>query len=224
MSITLKGAVSAAALLIAISAAHAQTNERPQGEGRQQGGGQQQQERGGQDRPEARPNDKQQDGKAERGQSAEKPDGKSAQGQSQEKRESGQDKRDGDRSAQDKPDRDNRQGDGASDRKDGPSQASRPDKADGKREKHKISVSAEQRPRYRDAIKRHSNIKRYNRSEVNFTINLGSRIPDTYVFYDAPAEFYEIDADFREYKIIVLDDVILVVDPDTREIVEVISI
>lgn len=215
MSITIKGAVSAAALLIAVSAAHAQTDERPQGEGRQQGG-QQQMERGGQDRPEARTGDKQPDGKSERSQAGEKRDDKSAQGQAT-------DKRDGDRSAQDKPDRDNRQG-GASDRKDGPSQASRPDKADGKPEKRKISVSAEQKPRFRDAIKRHSNIKRYHRSDVHFSINLGTRVPDSFVFYDAPAEFYEIDADFREYKIIVLDDVILVVDPDTREIVEVISI
>jgi hypothetical protein len=194
MSIMIKGVVSAAALLIAVSAAHAQTDERPKGEGRQQGGAQQQQqqERGGQQRPDARGGDKQPDAKP--AQAGEKRDEKSAQPAAQEKREDNRpqqgqagDKRDDNRNAQDKPDRDNRQG-GASDRKDGPNQASRPE---GKSERRKISVSAEQRPRYRDTIKRHSNIKRYNRSEVNFTINLGTRIPDTYVFYDAPSEFYD---------------------------------
>jgi hypothetical protein len=42
-------------------------------------------------------------------------------------------------------------------------------------------------------------------------------------FYDPPAQVVEIDPVFQGYKIVVLDDVILVVDPATREIVDVIK-
>jgi hypothetical protein len=51
---------------------------------------------------------------------------------------------------------------------------------------------------------------------------LGARIPNTIEFYDPPAQVVQIDPVFRDYKIVVLDDVILVVDPSTREIVDVI--
>ncbi|WP_088348034.1 MULTISPECIES: DUF1236 domain-containing protein [Rhodomicrobium] len=240
MSITIKGTVSAAALLIAVSAAQAQS-DRMQNEGRQ-GGGQEQNNRGGESQPRGnaeRGGDKQPD----RGQSGDNRGGERAQqggaewpqqggndraeqrggdrpqqGQAQDKRE--------DRSAQDKNGRDDRKGPAAQDRNDGPAQTGRQDRADGdgKRGKSRVSITAEQKPRFRDAMKRNTSIKRYHRSDVHFSINLGSRIPDTFVFYDAPSEFYDIDPDFRQYKVIVLDDVVLIVDPDTREIVDVIAI
>ena len=95
MSIMIKGVVSAAALLIAVSAAHSQTDERPKAEGRQQGGEQKQMERGG---------DKQPDAKPAPAQAGEKRDEKSAQqAPAQEKRDdksAQQDKRDDNRPQQ----------------------------------------------------------------------------------------------------------------------------
>ena len=57
---------------------------------------------------------------------------------------------------------------------------------------------------------------------MNFAVNIGTRIPASVQFYDPPARFVEIDPEFRGYKIVVLDDEILVIDPVTREIVDVI--
>ena len=54
-------------------------------------------------------------------------------------------------------------------------------------------------------------------------MNVGTRIPDTITFYDPPPQFVDIDPEFRRYKIVVLDDEVLVVDPETREIVDVIQ-
>ena len=51
---------------------------------------------------------------------------------------------------------------------------------------------------------------------------MGARVPDDVEFFAPPPRFVEIDPVFRRYKIIVLDDEILVVDPATREIVDVI--
>ena len=69
---------------------------------------------------------------------------------------------------------------------------------------------------------RDSSIHRYHRSDVNFVVQVGTRIPNTIEFYDAPAQVVQIDPVFQSYKIVVLDDVILVIDPATREIVDVI--
>ena len=57
---------------------------------------------------------------------------------------------------------------------------------------------------------------------MNFPVQVGARIPNTIEFYDAPAQIVQIDPVFQGYKIVVFDDVILVVDPSTREIVDVI--
>lgn len=84
------------------------------------------------------------------------------------------------------------------------------------------SISREQKTRIHSILVRDSSIHRYHRSDVDFAVRVGSRIPDTIEFYDAPAQVIRIDPVFREYKIVVLDDVILVVDPATREIVDVI--
>jgi hypothetical protein len=69
---------------------------------------------------------------------------------------------------------------------------------------------------------RDSAIHRYSRSDVDFAVQVGTRLPATIEFYDAPAQVIQIDPVFRGYKIVVLDDVILVVDPETREIVDII--
>jgi hypothetical protein len=84
------------------------------------------------------------------------------------------------------------------------------------------SISREQKTRIHSILVRDSSIHRYHASDVDFAVQVGSRIPDTIEFYDAPAQVIRIDPVFREYKIVVLDDVILVVDPATREIVDVI--
>ena len=85
-----------------------------------------------------------------------------------------------------------------------------------------IHISGVQKTRLHDAIGGSKAIRRYHASEVHFTVGVGTRVPDDVIFYDAPLEFIDIDPEFSGYKIVVLDDEILVIDPETREIVEVI--
>ena len=84
------------------------------------------------------------------------------------------------------------------------------------------SISREQRTRIHGILVRDAAIHRYHRAEVEFPVQVGTRIPNTIEFYDPPAQVIQIDPVFQGYKIVVLDDVILVVDPATREIVDVI--
>jgi hypothetical protein len=93
----------------------------------------------------------------------------------------------------------------------------------GERSRVNINVTPEQKTRIHEFVQRDSGIRRYRRSDIQFSVNVGTRIPDTITFYDPPPQFVDIDPEFRRYKIIVLDDEVLVVDPETREIVDVIQ-
>ncbi len=85
-----------------------------------------------------------------------------------------------------------------------------------------IHISGVQKTKLHDAIGGSKAIRHYHASEIHFTVEAGTRVPDDVIFYDAPLEFIDIDPEFSGYKIVVLDDEILVIDPETREIVEVI--
>jgi hypothetical protein len=87
-----------------------------------------------------------------------------------------------------------------------------------------INVSAAQKTRLHDVIIHDNALHRYRRADIQFNVAVGARVPDTITFYDPTAQILAIDPDFGFYKIIVLDDEILVVDPVTREIVDVIEI
>jgi hypothetical protein len=84
------------------------------------------------------------------------------------------------------------------------------------------SISREQKTRIHGILVRDTAIHRYHRADVDFPVQVGTRIPNTIEFYDPPAQVVQIDPVFRDYKIVVLDDVILVIDPATREIIDVI--
>ena len=85
-----------------------------------------------------------------------------------------------------------------------------------------IHISGVQKTKLHDAISGSTAIRHYRASEIHFTVEVGTRVPDDVIFYDAPVQFIDIDPEFSGYKIVVLDDEILVIDPETREIVEVI--
>ena len=84
------------------------------------------------------------------------------------------------------------------------------------------SISREQKTHIHGILIHDTAIHRYHRGDVDFQVQVGTRIPTTIEFYDPPAQVVQIDPVFQGYKIVVLDDVILVIDPATREIIEVI--
>jgi hypothetical protein len=85
-----------------------------------------------------------------------------------------------------------------------------------------IHITGPKKTELHDVIVHDTGIHRLRRGDVHFSLNVGTRVPDGVIFYDPPARFVDIEPEFRRYKIIVLDDEILVIDPATREIVDVI--
>ncbi len=84
-------------------------------------------------------------------------------------------------------------------------------------------IEGAQKTELHETILHDTAIRRYHRGDINFPVRVGTRIPASIEFFTPPARFVEIDPEFRRYKIVVLDDEILVVDPETREIVDIIT-
>jgi hypothetical protein len=66
--------------------------------------------------------------------------------------------------------------------------------------------------------------KRYTRNEINFNLSVGTSVPDTFVIYDMPSAIIEVVPEYRDYDYIVVGDLLLIIDPDTREIVDVVQV
>ena len=62
-------------------------------------------------------------------------------------------------------------------------------------------------------------------TKVNFSINVGAVVPRTVVLYDMPDTLIEFEPEYRRYKFIMTDDnTILVIDPETWTVIDVIEI
>jgi hypothetical protein len=84
----------------------------------------------------------------------------------------------------------------------------------------RVELSQEQRTRVQTTI-RQQNVKRV--TNVNFAINIGTRIPRTVTLHALPRVVVEIAPYYRGYRYFVVEDHICIVDPATYEIVYVID-
>ncbi len=60
-------------------------------------------------------------------------------------------------------------------------------------------------------------------TNVNFSVSVGTRIPHDVAFHPLPADVVTIYPEWRGYNFILVRDEIVVIDPSTFEIVEIIS-
>jgi hypothetical protein len=92
-----------------------------------------------------------------------------------------------------------------------------------KAEVRNVQITKEKKTVIRDRVINHAP-KRYGRSEINFNLSVGTAVPRNVVVYDIPPTFVDIVPEFQGYDYIVVGDVLLIIDPDTREIVDVIDV
>jgi hypothetical protein len=82
-------------------------------------------------------------------------------------------------------------------------------------------LSADQRTRVHQSLFRgRAEVRRLDK--VDFAVRVGVTVPRTVVFYDLPADIVEIVPAYRAYKYFLVGDEIVIVDPATYEIVDVI--
>ena len=85
----------------------------------------------------------------------------------------------------------------------------------------RVQLSEQQRTNVHSTILKESNVNRT--TNVNFSINVGTRVPRSVHLVALPASVISLVPQFRSYQYFVANDQICIVDPRTYEIVEVIS-
>ncbi len=73
-------------------------------------------------------------------------------------------------------------------------------------------------------IKEQKNVTRISRSDVHFSISVGTRVPSSVHLVVLPPTIVEIVPEYRGYYYVVVEDDLLIIDPDTHEIVAVIRL
>jgi hypothetical protein len=125
--------------------------------------------------------------------------------------------------------RDNRSdsGDRGSDRKadrdsnDGKSSGDKADRADRKDNKEVRNVTIEQKTKVKTVFQRHRVEPARN---INFSLNVGVNVPRDVRFYSIPRDILVIVPQYEEYRYFIVDDKVVIVDPDSYAIVDVIII
>jgi hypothetical protein len=86
----------------------------------------------------------------------------------------------------------------------------------------RVQLTEDKRTNINQTILKDRNVNRI--SNVNFSINIGTRIPRSVRLVALPVAVYEIVPEYRSYRYFVVDDQICIVEPTTYEIVEVIRV
>ena len=85
----------------------------------------------------------------------------------------------------------------------------------------RVQLSEQQRTNVHSTILKESNVNRA--TNVNFSVNVGTRVPRSVRLVALPAAVLSIVPQYRSYQYFVANDQICIVDPGSYEIVEVIS-
>jgi hypothetical protein len=86
--------------------------------------------------------------------------------------------------------------------------------------RERVQLSEKQRTNFHETILKERNVNRID--HVNFSVNVGTRVPRSLHLAPLPAAVFSIVPQFRSYRYFVADEEICIVDPNTYEIVEVI--
>ena len=86
----------------------------------------------------------------------------------------------------------------------------------------RVQLTEEKRTNIHQTILRERNVNRV--TNVNFSINVGTRVPRSVRLEVLPASVITIVPEYRSYRYFVVDDQICIVEPSTYEIVEVIRV
>jgi hypothetical protein len=85
----------------------------------------------------------------------------------------------------------------------------------------RIQLSEQQRTNVHQTVLKDRNVNRA--SNVNFSINVGTRVPRSVRLAALPASVISVVPEFRSYRYVLVDEQIVIVDPNSFEIVEVIT-
>jgi hypothetical protein len=145
-----------------------------------------------------------------------------AQDKTQGQAERDQDKRDQDKRDQDKS---KIQTQGQNQRDQDRVQGREQDRAQGERERSSnttVSFTSEQRTKIRETVFKEKNAPRVG--NVTFSLNVGTVVPRTVHIVEVPEVIVSVHPEWRGFRYFIVNDEIVVVEPDTLKIVAVIAV
>jgi hypothetical protein len=97
------------------------------------------------------------------------------------------------------------------------------DRVQGEREgRSTVSFTSEQRTKIRETVFKEKNAPRV--TNVNFSLNVGTVVPRTVHIIEVPEVIVSFHPEWRGYRYFIVNDEIVVVEPDTLRIVAVIDV
>lgn len=87
-----------------------------------------------------------------------------------------------------------------------------------------VNLTPEQKSKIRTTVLQSSSAPKISRSQINFSLNIGSPVPRNVHFVEVPPTLVEIHPQWRGYRYFVVDDEIVIVDPRTLKIVAVLEV
>jgi hypothetical protein len=88
--------------------------------------------------------------------------------------------------------------------------------------KTSANFTTEQRTKIRETVLNGSNAPRAN--NVTFSLNVGTAVPRTVRIVEVPETLIEVHPEWRSYRYFVVNDEIIIVEPDTLKIVAVVTV
>jgi hypothetical protein len=170
-----------------------------------------------QDRKTTQTPDRDSDKRGERAGSGERKDSGTAQSRDRDNQRAGQRDRDDDRA--DRRDRDER-GAGDRDRSAGDRDRDRDRTADDRRDRQgddRVQFSERERTTIQESIRR----EKVERTNINVNISIGATIPRSVRLHALPAAIVGINPAYRSYRYVVVHDEIVIINPQTYRVVEV---
>jgi hypothetical protein len=92
---------------------------------------------------------------------------------------------------------------------------------DGQRDGDRVNLTQTQRTEFREKITRHREARVNN---VNFSINVGTRVPRDFNLHVLPQDIVTIVPAYRGYRYFIVEERVVIVHPSRYEIVEIIEV
>lgn len=92
---------------------------------------------------------------------------------------------------------------------------------EGQRDRDRVNLSQNQRGEVREKLSRHREARHTN---VNFSINIGTRVPRDFRLQVIPTDIVSIVPAYRGYRYFIVNERVVIVHPTRYEIVEVIDV
>ncbi len=103
-----------------------------------------------------------------------------------------------------------------------PQQSAQPQQGTSSSSAKSVALSTEQKSKIQTTIKAQITSQNVTKvTNVNFDIRVGARVPHTVRYYPLPIVIVEIVPEYRGYYFVLVDDEILIIDPNTFEIVAI---